>query len=354
GVPQYLIDRGLQLRAWTNTNTQPFPPAVDYTPDYEDPHLRAALTNFIHALGRRYDGDPRLGFVGLGLLGTWGEWHNSPHDDWFASKMVQREIMDAYEAAFKRTRLVTRYPAGSNDFRYADNRARPIGYHDDSFAWATIHTERPGDRWFFETRLRAAGALDKWRTQPIGGEVRPEVWPCLFDEPSCVPKGQEFDRCVAVTHASWLCNEGVFRGKIQGAPRERAIEAARRLGYEFHVASVALPAAPRDGKLSLTLMVTNTGGAPFYYDWPVELGVLDAPGKLALTWKTDWKLTQILPGEPAMPWHYQVDTHALPPGAYRLLLRVPNPLPNGLPLRFANQAQERHLPGWLTLGEIKK
>lgn len=28
---------------------------------------------FIHALGQRYDGDPRLGFVGLGLLGTWGE-----------------------------------------------------------------------------------------------------------------------------------------------------------------------------------------------------------------------------------------------------------------------------------------
>ena len=75
GVPQYLLDAGLKMRIWTNTNTQPFPPAVDHTPDYEDARLRAALTNFIHALGRRYDGDPRLGFVGLGLLGTWGEWH---------------------------------------------------------------------------------------------------------------------------------------------------------------------------------------------------------------------------------------------------------------------------------------
>jgi hypothetical protein len=162
----------------------------------------------------------------------------------------------------------------------ADNHTRGIGYHDDSFAWATVHTGKPGDSWFFETRLRSAHALDKWRTQPIGGEVRPEVWPCLFDEPGCAPPGQEFDRCVALTHASWLCNEGVFRGK-------------------------------------------------------------------------NWKMTGILPGEPPACWSYQADTRPFPPSAYHLLLRVPNPLPNGPPVRFANQAQDRQLRGWLTLGETR-
>ena len=235
GVPQFLIDAGLRLRAWTNTNTQPFPPAVDHTPDYEDSRLCSALTNFIRAFGARYDGDPRLGFVGLGLLGTWGEWHNSPHDEWFASKAVQRQVMDAYEVAFRKTRLMARYPAGPGHPRYADNSRRSFGYHDDSFAWATVHTGRKNDDWFFETLLRQAEALDKWRTQAIGGEVRPEVWDCLFDEPACAPKGQEFDRCVSVTHASWLCNEGVFRSKLQGSARQRALLAARSLGYELQV-----------------------------------------------------------------------------------------------------------------------
>ena len=262
GVPRYLIDAGLPMRTWTNTNTRPWPAAVDHTPDYEAPRLRNALTNFIHALGRRYDGDPRLGVVGLGLLGTWGEWHNSPHDEWFASKVVQREVMDAYEAAFKKTKLVARYPAGTNDVRYADNSTRLIGYHDDSFAWATIHTGRRVDAWFFETRLRSSDTLVKWRTQPIGGEVRPEVWKCLFDEPSCAPIGQEFDRCVEVTHASWLCNEGVFRGQIQGAARERAIRAVQRMGYELHIASAALAVTAH--QLDVSLAVTNTGVAPFY------------------------------------------------------------------------------------------
>ena len=75
GVPDYLVAAGVKMRAWTNTNTQPLPPALDHTPDYEDPRLRAALTNFIAALGARYDGDPRIGFITAGLLGTWGEWH---------------------------------------------------------------------------------------------------------------------------------------------------------------------------------------------------------------------------------------------------------------------------------------
>ena len=59
GVPEYLVKAGVKIRKWTNTNTQPFPPAVDHTPDYEDPRLREALKNFIAALGARYDGEFR-------------------------------------------------------------------------------------------------------------------------------------------------------------------------------------------------------------------------------------------------------------------------------------------------------
>jgi hypothetical protein len=352
GLPQYLIDAGVRLRRWTNTNTRPWPSAMDHTPDYEDPRLRAALTNFIHALGRRYDGDPRLGFLELGLLGTWGEWHNHPNHQWFASKTVQREVMDAYEAAFKKTRLLVRYPAGPDDPRYADNSRRPIGYHDDSFAWATVHTGRKGDEWFFETRLRRAGATNKWRTQPIGGEVRPEVWSCLFDEPSCAPKGQEFDRCVAVTHASWLANEGVFRPGFKGAARDRALAAARSLGYELYVRTVEIAGPQHRSQLSVTLTITNAGVAPFYYDWPVQLGALDAGGQLVATWQTDWKLTSVLPEDPAAVWRFDVDVGRLRPGRYRLLAWIPNPLPAGQPVRFANRTQDADLRGWLTLGEF--
>jgi hypothetical protein len=91
--------------------------------------------------------------------------------------------------------------------------------------------------------------------------------------------------------------------------------------------------------------------APFYYDWPIELGLLNSSNTLVSAWKTDWKLSRIVPNETPTRWSFQADLTTLAPGRYFLVLRVVNPLPSGLPLRFANQSQDQHLPGWLTLGE---
>jgi hypothetical protein len=155
---------------------------------------------------------------------------------------------------------------------------------------------------------------------------------------------------VEVTHVSWLCNQGVFRPSFTGAARERAIRAVQRMGYELHVGTADLAVAT--SQLTVALTVTNTGVAPFYYDWPVELGALDLTGKLATTWTTDWKLTGIQPGAAARRWHHSAKATGLSAGTYQLLLRVPNPMAGGKPLRFANTNQDKNLAGWLTLGEF--
>lgn len=355
GTPQWLLDQGVKLHAWKNTNTAPFPPKISFTPDYEDPRLRRALRDFIHAFGARYDGDPRLAYVPLGLLGTWGEWHNYPREDLWASKAVQAEVMDAYEAAFHTTPLLHRYPAGDDDPLQAPNAQRRLGYHDDSFAWATVHTGRDDDEWFFETLLRHAGALDRWKTQPIGGEVRPEVWKTIFADPPGTPRGQDFDRCLAVTHAAWLCHQGAFDdGGPKGPVRDRTLAAARRLGYEFHVPSAAFPERAAADRLPVTVRVENRGVAPFYHPWKVELGVIDADGRVAAIRATDWSLRGLLPGEPPRAWSADLPLPDLPAGAYQLAVRVVNPLPTGKPLRFANTTQDAHAPGWLTLGRFTR
>ena len=94
----------------------------------------------------------------------------------------------------------------------AANADRPFGYHDDSFAWATLDTGRKGDEWFYMAALKAAGppALDKWKSQPIGGEIRPEAWGKVFDERPGLKQIQDFRQCVEVTHATWLLDSGMF------------------------------------------------------------------------------------------------------------------------------------------------
>jgi hypothetical protein len=119
GIPEYLIKKGLRVTEWNNTNTAPFPPKKVRTPDYSNRSLRTMLTRFIAELGKRYDGDARIGFITAGLLGTWGEWHTYPRTELMADKNVQEEVLQAYLSAFKKTPVLVRYPAGRGDPTYA-------------------------------------------------------------------------------------------------------------------------------------------------------------------------------------------------------------------------------------------
>jgi hypothetical protein len=339
GIPQYLLDAGLATHAYTDYDN-----ALSVCPDYQNPLLLQALTNFVSALGARYDGDPRIGFITLGLLGFWGEWHTYPHDAWFASTAVQDAVLTAYQTAFAKTKLLVRRPAGS----YPATRA--IGYHDDSFAFQTL--DPPA--WCFLGLLKAAGDTNKWLTQPIGGEVRPEVQRCMWDirQTSCVPAGQAFDQCVDLTHASWMLNQGAFSPGFTGAQWDAALAGAQRLGYSFCVSNAILVDAWTNTPLQVSVGLRNLGVAPFYYDWTVQLGALDGSNQLAGAWLTSWKLSSLLPAATNTVWNWTLANHGLAPGRYKLALRVINPLPTGLPLRFGNLAQDADVPGWLTLGQV--
>ncbi|MFO0881082.1 MAG: DUF4832 domain-containing protein [Gemmataceae bacterium] len=351
-LPRFLVKDGLKVHDWLYTETQPFPPARIETPSYEDKNLRRSLKGFIAALGKRYDGDPRIGFITAGLLGTWGEWHTYPREELFASKAVQTEVMDAYERAFKVTPVLLRYPAGEKHGRMAKNADRPFGYHDDSFAWATLPTGRASDGWFYLPSLKAAGlgAEVKWKTRPIGGEIRPEAWGKVFDEKPDVKEIQNFRACVEATHVTWLMDSGMFRRKQSAERIRRAEEQVRRMGYEFYCPAVTVGEV-NGSKLVVQLEVENRGVAPFYYPWKSEWGLL-AGGKVVKAWAGSGQLTGLLPGDQPRVWVEMHDVSGVKAGKYTLAVRVPNPLKSGKPVRFANENQDA-VSGWLSLGEVQ-
>ena len=340
GIPQYLLDAGLITYSYNDYGNN----GISVCPDYENPLLDQALTNFIAALGARYDGDPRIGFITVGLLGYWGEWHTFPEINRFASVAVQEEVLTAYANAFSKTKLLVRYPSGTNP------PAQRIGYHDDSFAYETI--DPPS--YMFLGLLKAAGETNKWQTQPIGGEVRPEVQSCMWNtnQPTCVPAGQDFNSCVDLTHASWMLNQGVFSPGFTGAQENFALTGARRLGYELYVTNAQLVDARLSGPLNVSLQIQNTGVAPFYYNWPVQVGALNSSNTLVRTWTTPWTLSSLLPARTNTVWSYAQTNHGLAIGQYKLVLRAQNPLTNGVSFHFANQTQDADLAGWLTLGQV--
>jgi hypothetical protein len=341
GIPQYLLDAGLATNSYPDFGNN----GKSVSPDYENPLLRQALTNFIAALGARYDGDPRIGFITVGLLGFWGEWHTYPHTSWYASTTVEDEVLTAFGLAFTKTKLLVRRPAGKSP------SARQLGYHDDSFAYETLDPPN----WMFLGLLKAAGETNKWRTQPIGGEVRPEIQGCMWDttQTNCVPPGQGFNLCVDLTHASWMLNHGAFSPGFTGAQKTLALAGSARLGYELYISNAVLVDASVSGSLRVELQMRNAGVAPFYYDWPVQLGACNSNNVLVKTWTTTWKLSSLLPAATNTLWTWSQAGHALGIGQYTLLLRVQNPLTNGVPFRFANNTQDANVPSWLTLGQVQ-
>lgn len=323
-IPRFLVDQGVKVTAWKDDEGK-----TCHTPDWGDPVLRKALATLIAALGTKYDGDPRVAFITAGLLGKWGEWHDYPREELWAKKDVQREVMDAFAKAFTRTKILLRYPAGPKTYWHAENSRRPFGYHDDSFGWATLDTGKKKDSWFFEPSLKAAGATQKWKTFPIGGELRPELWKSSFTDRRH-PRDQGFVKCVERTHASWLMDTGLFDVRIPMDARRKAaaLKEVARLGYELYVSK----AEWKNGELSVTLV--NRGVAPFYHDWSVQVR---AHGEKRNVAPKTWRLSEILPGPP-VTWRVKIGRSK----AYQL--RVPNPMKGGKPLRFANKEQGKE---WL-------
>ena len=352
GIPAFLIEEGLKVTTWLNDNTAPSPPEKVHTPDYNDPRLREALKNFIAAMGEKYDGDPRLGFITAGLLGTWGEWHEYPREDLFASKETQAEVLDAYSAAFRITPVLLRYPSGDDSRRYTKNADRPFGYHDDSFAWATLDTGRKADDWFFVPLLKAAGpeAMLKWKTHPIGGEIRPELWGEIFDDKVTHTQAQNFEQCVQETHASWLMDTGMVRNHQSATRIINASRAVQRMGYEFHVMRAGL--SREADTTQLTVQLRNTGVAPFYYDWKIVVAAIDRSGTVIKEWPTDRKIAGLLPGESPRAWQLLLKTSEIPNSGDFLAFRVVNPLSNGMSLRFANTAERQQADGWFRIGSL--
>eukprot|EP00912_Choanoflagellata_sp_UC4_P001531 UC4_evm6s969 len=242
------------------------------SPDYQSEILIVTLEIFVAALGKYYDGDPRLGFVQIGLLGHWGEWHVYPKDNdtsYMISDTTKNRVATAFENAFDTTKVVMRYPHGS----FVANGGK-IGLHDDSFIQSTLDgkfdtgndTSVP---WYFWSRVRTAGATDFWKTAAVGGELRPELQPICFSDKYLSTYLNEkhrqlFSDCAREVHLSWLLNHHAFATGYSGLDLQRAVDASANMGYNFFIHSIHSNSYSQS-KVKVTVTVENRGVAPFYY-----------------------------------------------------------------------------------------
>jgi hypothetical protein len=132
--------------------------------------------------------------------------------------------------------------------------------------------------------------------------------------------------------------------------RERFLEVGRLTGYDLHVRQFEW--VKNGATMHVKVAVTNAGVAPFYYPWPVELAFTGKSGRTPPR-VTNWDIRRVVPGGGEILFETEVTANNLPKDDSILMLRIPNSLPHGPPIRFSNREQDQDTPGWLSLGEIR-
>lgn len=80
--------------------------------------------------------------------------------------------------------------------------------------------------------------MEKWKTFPIGREIRPELWGQIFDDRPAHSPAQDFAESVRQIHVTWLMDTGMFRERQSPVRIRNAVRRPQRMGYEFHIERV--------------------------------------------------------------------------------------------------------------------
>lgn len=328
GLPDWLRKAGVEETSYD-----------DYgggkSPDYNDKRMIEAMERLIAALGERYNTNPRVAFIQLGLLGFWGEWHTYPKPKLYATPATEQRVIAAYQKAFPDKKLMVRYArdyAGKQDW---------IGFHDDMFPEDTDN----GQDWSFLAGLRREGRTDNWKGAVVGGEMVPgkaSQW-----------LGDDYEKTVEMLNRSHFTWVGPYCPALDSqkgvAFTKRSEELVRKMGYEFQVTELShVRSITAKQPFRICLNGKNIGVAPFYYPWAVEWALLDAQGKVVAAQPTAWDIRKWLPGEFTEEAQLRFD---VPAGQYRLALGIRDPWTNQPRIGFANDITTSS--GWQILSELE-
>lgn len=321
---------------------------------YFDPNFPKRVERLVEKLGEAWDNDPRVAYVEMGIVGEWGEHHDPdlstywpPHDEpkhvanrtWVPG--LEKVLGDAFTKAFKNKKVMVRYAYEFQDYDF--------GIYWDS--WSQKEEQVRG----YEEMLKLG---DRWKTQPIGGEITWN-WGSLgkfksFEE---VVADSEYMDITIEQIRNLHCNHlgGITWANFDDPVFQKNADSLQRaLGYRFVLEEFSYPRRlDAHTAFEVGFKVVNVGSSPFYYEWPVELALLDPRTKEKVWAKNFDKLdiSQWMPGE---NWSIEQQRYLTAPevqqikgdfllketvsnGTYILAISVLDPAGMVPSLRFANE-----------------
>ena len=185
-----------------------------------------------------------------------------------------------------------------DDIDFIDAVGVEFGFHEDyfpSFTGEDIYgfpdADDSGDwsmYYCFENVTPAS--TNNWLSSPISGESpmnsQKNAWADDFDDIMTVLRDYHF---------SFL---GPAGGHQSDGNQTKFNEMKRALGYNLHIERCDWPDVIDTGiPFEVTLVMTNSGSAPCYHDFPVEMALCDANGTPVWKKKFAFDLRKVVPGK---------------------------------------------------------
>jgi hypothetical protein len=375
-----------------------------FIPDWNDPQLLDRMRALLSALGRRYDGDPQIGWIDIGLYGSWGEWHTgglpdaadytrgipyvsaAPYFSLNAAAYLANTgtpgayqpgtiatkdaIVDAYARAFPKTQLLMLTDDGDGLCHALTLPGSPahIGMRRDSLgsgsnSWTYQFPDQLPD---CNSMADQSLIANRWKSapfiaEPYGNGSSPQ-FPCQTFETDPATGQFNLNEQVTEFHLAAIKNGSFCSGPwsaLSVAEQQAVLTAGLQAGYrlapvEIDVAPAAVPSYSR--RLSIRTHWANAGVTPTYHDWSVEFslwttGKSGAPQHAVASFVSRVHLRKILPtGNAPAIIDDSFDLGIPPPGLYELRLRVIDPSGYLNPMQLA--LQNGAADGYYELGVI--
>lgn len=330
-IPRVYLD-------WDSKTGNEYWPSDMETGDYTSEQFKQRLEDLIIKMGKAWDNDSRVAWVQMGIIGYWGEHHHPAPNEW------QQELLgDMFSKAFQNKKVLIRRP-------WETFENYEFGWYWDSFAhWDQISSQAVP---------MMENCPDRWKTEPIEGEVAYN-WGNYTIQPGSSPSETLKDpghrewlinyiRKMHCTGLGWVSDYDRYNTEVIAG----AEEVQKVFGYRYILKEVTYPKTITPGEpFPVSFDVENTGSAPFYYDWPVELRLLD-PVTYAVKWKKVFSSVDIRDWMPGEEWNETTQAYdlpaplksnsesftvdqSLPKGEYILALAVLDPAGMEPSLRFA-------------------
>ncbi len=257
--------------------------------DYTSPQFQARLTRLVQRLGIAWNNDPRVAFIELGIFGKWGE-HHSPTP----TPALQQIAGNAFQEAFPDKRV---------SVRHVGDEFQGFGFGQYWDSWGHYQQMWGHGRRIAEANAEKALYLSTY----IGGEVAYD-WGLWKTQPGATPTlsvSEPVHREFLINSIRWLHGTQLrwIAAYDQNDPvaRAGAEQLQRVMGYRFILEEVGFSWSLEDNGLQVGFVVRNEGSAPFYYNWPVEVALLD-PDRRKVVWNDQFSDIDIRTWTPGQHW----------------------------------------------------